>query len=164
MTTKLASWQSSRFSILGVNPHKYTYHYTDVTMRANASQTTGVWVLCSAVCSGADGRKHQISASLSFVGESTGVDSRHKGPVARKVFPLIDVIMYYNPSKNNSQSSVFSFPVVSDLSAPFVPSALPVSIWGSVSVVSTSGSWVPSALVWSAVTEKLKQIHKSWQS
>ena len=37
-----------------------------------ASQITGVSMVCSAVCSGADHRKHQSSASLAFVGEFTG--------------------------------------------------------------------------------------------
>ena len=37
-----------------------------------ASQITGVSLVCSAVCSGADQRKHKSFASLVFVGESTG--------------------------------------------------------------------------------------------
>ena len=57
-------------------------HYSDVIMSAMASQITGVSIVCSAVCSGADQRKYQSSASLAFVnifrvtgplwGESTG--------------------------------------------------------------------------------------------
>ena len=37
-----------------------------------ASQTTSVLIVCSAVCSGADQRKHQSSASLTFEREFTG--------------------------------------------------------------------------------------------
>ena len=48
------------------------------------------------VYSGADQRKLQSSASLVFVrGIHRGpVNSPHKGPVTRKVFPFDDVIMY----------------------------------------------------------------------
>ena len=44
---------------------------------------------------GVDQRKHQSSASLAFVwGIHRGpVNSPHKGPVTRKMFPLDDVIM-----------------------------------------------------------------------
>ena len=65
-------------------------HYTVVIMSANASQITGVSIVYSRVCSGADQRKHQSSASLAFV---TGihrwsVNSPHKGPVTRTMFPF----------------------------------------------------------------------------
>ena len=45
--------------------------------------------------SGADQRKHQSSASLAFVQEihRGPVNSPHKGPVTRKMFPFDDVIM-----------------------------------------------------------------------
>ena len=58
-------------------------------MGAMASQITGVSIVCSAVCSGADGRKHQSFASLAFVRliHRWPVDSPHKGPVTRKMFP-----------------------------------------------------------------------------
>ena len=46
--------------------------YSDVMMSAKASQITGASVVCSNVCSGADQRKHQISASLAFVRGTTG--------------------------------------------------------------------------------------------
>ena len=42
-------------------------HCTDVKMSAMASQITCVSIVCSAVCSGANQRKHQSSASLAFV-------------------------------------------------------------------------------------------------
>ena len=42
-------------------------HYSVVIIRAMASQITGVAIVCSAVRSGADQRKHQSSASLAFV-------------------------------------------------------------------------------------------------
>ena len=42
-------------------------HYSGVIMSAMASQITGFSVVCSTVCSGADQRKRQSSASLTFV-------------------------------------------------------------------------------------------------
>ena len=45
----------------------------------------------STVYSGADQRKHQSSTSLAFV--RWPVNSTHKGPVTRKMFPFDDVIM-----------------------------------------------------------------------
>ena len=42
-------------------------HYGDVIMDATSSQITGVSSVYSTVCSGADQRKHQSSASLAFL-------------------------------------------------------------------------------------------------
>ena len=60
-----------------------------------ASQITSRTIVYSTVCSGTDQRKHQSSASLAFVrGIHRGpVNSPHKGPVTRKMFPFDDVIM-----------------------------------------------------------------------
>ena len=71
------------------------YHYNGVIMSAMASQITGVSIVYSTACLGADQRKHQSSASLAFV---RGIhrwagNSPHKGPVTRKMFPVDDVIM-----------------------------------------------------------------------
>ena len=73
-------------------------HYNDVTMRATASQITGVSTVYSIVCSGADQRKPQSSASLAFVWGILRwpVKSHHKGPVTRKMFPFNDVIMKFS--------------------------------------------------------------------
>ena len=56
-------------------------HYSDVTMRAMTSQISGVSIVCLTVCSGADQRKHQSSASLAFVRgiRRWPVDSPDKG-------------------------------------------------------------------------------------
>ena len=72
-------------------------HYNDVIMSAMTSQTKGVSITCSTVCSGADQRKHQSVASLAFVRgiHRWAVDSPHKGPVTRKMCPFDDVIMYW---------------------------------------------------------------------
>ena len=64
-------------------------------MGAVASQNTSVSIVCSTVCSGADQRKHQSSASLDFVRgiHRPPVESPHKGRVTRKMFPFDDVTM-----------------------------------------------------------------------
>ena len=69
--------------------------YNDVIMNARASQSTGVSVFYSTVCSGADLRKHQSSASLDFVRRihRWPVNSPHKWPVTWKMLPFDDVIM-----------------------------------------------------------------------
>ena len=70
-------------------------HYDDVKMGAIASQITSLTIVYSTVYSGADQSKHQSSASLAFVwGIHRGpVNSPHKWPVTRKMFPFDDVIM-----------------------------------------------------------------------
>ena len=72
-------------------------HCNDAIMSAVASQITSVSIVCLAVGSGADQRKHQSSASLSLVRgiHRSLVNSAHKRPVGltRKMFPFDDVIM-----------------------------------------------------------------------
>ena len=60
-------------------------------MGAIASQITSLTIINSTVYSGTDQRKHQSSASLAFVWWP--VNSPHKWPVTRKMFPFDDVIM-----------------------------------------------------------------------
>ena len=64
-------------------------------MGAIASQITTFAIVCSTVYSEADQRKHQSSASLAFVWgiHWWPVNSPHKWPVTRKMFPFDDVIM-----------------------------------------------------------------------
>ena len=70
-------------------------HHSDVIMSSIASQITGVSIAYSTVCSGTDQRKHQSSTSLAFVRgiHRWPVNSPHKRPVTRKMFPFDDVIM-----------------------------------------------------------------------
>ena len=74
--------------------HSYD-HYDDVTVNLMASQITSLTIVYSTVYSGADQRKHQSSASLAFVRgiHRAPVNSPHKWPVTRKMFPFDDVIM-----------------------------------------------------------------------
>ena len=72
-----------------------SYHYNDVVMTTIASQITSLTVVYSTVYSDADQTKHQSSASLAFVWwiHRGPVNSPHKWPVTRKMFPFDDVIM-----------------------------------------------------------------------
>ena len=78
-------------SMLLVDCHPLQWRHNE-TM---ASQFVSVSIICSPVCSDADQRQHQSSASLAFVrGIHRGpVNSPHKWPVTRKMFPFDDVIM-----------------------------------------------------------------------
>ena len=64
-------------------------------MSTIASQITSLTIVYLTIYSGADQSKHQSSASLAFVwGIQRGpVNSPHKWPVTRKMFPFDDVIM-----------------------------------------------------------------------
>ena len=64
-------------------------------MSAMSSQITSFTIVYSCVYSAADQRKHQNSASLAFVRgiHRWPVNSPHKGPVRREMFPFDDVIM-----------------------------------------------------------------------
>ena len=75
--------------------NRVKWQYDDVIMGAIASEITSLTIVYSTVYSGADQRKHQSSASLAFVrGIHRGpVNSPHKWPVTRKMFPFDDVIM-----------------------------------------------------------------------
>ena len=83
-----------RQTLLGTQSNQQ-WHYDDVIMGAMAFQTTSLTIVYSTVYSGADQRKHQSSASLAFVRgiHRWPVNSPHKGPVTRKMFPFDDVIM-----------------------------------------------------------------------
>ena len=73
----------------------YDPHYSNVIMSTIASQTTSLTIVYSTVYSGADKKKHQSSTSLAFVRRIHwgSLNSLHKWPVTRKMFPFDDVIM-----------------------------------------------------------------------
>ena len=70
-------------------------HYSGIIISSMASQITGISVVYSTICSGAHKRKHQSSASLTFVKEihRWPGTSPHKGPETRKMIPFDEVIM-----------------------------------------------------------------------
>ena len=81
--------------MIAVNLNQIIDHYSDVIMGTMASQITSLTVVYSIVCSDADQRKHQSSASLAFVLgiHRRPVNSPHKRPVTRKMFPFDEVVM-----------------------------------------------------------------------
>ena len=80
-------------------------HYNDVTMGAMAA------IVYSTVYSGADQRKHQSSVSLAFVRgiHRWPVNSTHKWPVTRKMFPFDDVIMVQKLPRTNEMNEITIF-------------------------------------------------------
>ena len=68
-------------------------HYRDVIIAAMASQIISFTIIYSTVYSGKDQRKHISSALLAFVRgfHRWPVNSAHKWPVTRQMFPFDDV-------------------------------------------------------------------------
>ena len=83
---------------------KDVFHYNDVIMGVAATQITSLSIAFSTVHSGADQRKHQSSASLAFV--RGPVNSPHRWPVTRKMFPFDDVIMLVEVSSWSAPAHV----------------------------------------------------------
>ena len=79
-------------------------HISDVIMGATVSLITSLTSVYSTMHSGTDQRKHQSSASLAFVQgiHRRPVNSLHKWPVMRKMFPSDDVIMWCQKSLWNN--------------------------------------------------------------
>ena len=71
------------------------FYYSDVIMGAIACQITSLMIAYSTAYSVADHRTHQSSASLAIVrgNHRWPVNSPHKWPLTRKMFPFDDVIM-----------------------------------------------------------------------
>ena len=76
-------------------------------MSTATSQITSLAIVCSTVYSGENQRKHQSSASLAFVRgiHRWPVNSPHKWPVTRKMFPFDDVIMLRGETRHVSSFS-----------------------------------------------------------
>ena len=79
-----------------------------------ASQITRISIVYSTVCSDGDHRKHQSSASLAFVRgiHRWPVNSPHKGPVTRKMFPFDDVIVVSAPVTIYFGSRLYTVPAL----------------------------------------------------
>ena len=77
-------------------------------MSTMASQITGVSIVYSIVGKGPDQRKHQSSTSLASVRKihRWPVNSSHKRPVTRKMFPFEDVVIGQNSRDLDSILSV----------------------------------------------------------
>ena len=108
MNAKLSQWGYAVNGLgYGLVPsdNKLLSHYNDVIIGTMASQITSLTIVYSTVYSGKDQRKHQTSASLAFVRgiHRWPVDSPHKGPVTRKMFPFDDVIIWSNFDQGQRQ-------------------------------------------------------------
>ena len=88
-----------------VNP----FHYHDVIMGAIASQITSLMIVFSTVYLDTDQRKHRSSASLAFVRgiHRRPVNSPHKWPVTRKMFPFDGVIICCYDIFSNTNISIY---------------------------------------------------------
>ena len=79
-------------------------------MTAMASQITSLTIVYLIVYSGTDQIKYQSSTSLAFVwGIHRGpVNSPHKGPVTRKMFPFDDVIMLTDKNSHTAHPKYYA--------------------------------------------------------
>ena len=108
-------WDNSTDSGSTLGQLALLLHYSDVIISAMASHINGVSIVWSTrtVCSGADQRKQQSSESLAFVWgiHRWPVNSPHKMPVTRKMFPFDDVIMrvWHYPCRQNGIISTHGF-------------------------------------------------------
>ena len=78
------------------------------------TQITSLAIVYSNVYSGADQRKHQSPTSLAFVTEihRSPVNSPHKWPVTRKMFPFDDVIMSYKSLVTQLLAAIISLLII----------------------------------------------------
>ena len=85
-------------------------HYNDVIMGAKASQIASLTIVYSTVYLGADQRKHESSASLTFVRgiHRWPVKFPHKWSVTRKMLPFHEVIMYL-PALSQTMADCFTY-------------------------------------------------------
>ena len=88
-------WNFITYVLWHFQESNFTAHYNDAIMGAIAPQITSFTIVFSIVYLDTDQRKHQSSASLAFVCgiHRKPVNSPHKWPVTRKMFPFGDVIM-----------------------------------------------------------------------
>ena len=87
---------------------EFNKHHDDVITGAKASRITSLTVVSSTVYLDTDQRKYQSSASLAFVWgiHRRPVNSPHKWPVTRKMFPFDDVIKIQPPTTPLISSSL----------------------------------------------------------
>ena len=87
------SWSNVIWITLKLVVIDFSAHYSDFITGTMVSRITSLTIVYSTVYS--DQGKHQSSASLAFVRgiHRWAVNSQHKWPVRRKMFPFDDVIM-----------------------------------------------------------------------
>ena len=148
LTAKKASDMHIIVPLWGEPTGAFCAHYGDVIMGTIASQITSLTIVYSTIYSDANQRKHQSSASLAFVrGSHRGpVNSPHKWPVTRKMFPFDDVIM----RKHQRHGKRFHV-MTSSRWKEFPSQALYRKMW-TQQFASSSIEW------WCPVTKKLSKI------
>ena len=108
-------------------------HQSDITMSTMASQITGIWTVCSAVCSGVHQIKHQSSAPLAFVRGTyrCPLDSIHNGPEYVSIWWRHHAITSTSALRQLSLST--TRPLVQSVSnlTAMKPSTLPQPCWES---------------------------------
>ena len=106
-------------------------------MSVMASQIIGISIVYSTVCSGADQRQYQSSASPAFLRgiHRWPMNSPHKGPVTRKMFPFDGVIMQQGgwickggTDDNNYQIVIHSLVHVLDMCGPTSVVTVPADV------------------------------------
>ena len=90
------------------------FHYSDIIMSMMASHITGVFIVCSIVCSGADQRKHQSCTSLPLWGESTGDRwiPLTKGKWHRKCFHLMTSSCFWHTHSQNAYQYLQNWTII----------------------------------------------------
>ena len=84
-------WSIHASSVIHFVLRWWCNHYCDVIISSKASQYTGVSIVCSTIFFRHRSKK---TSKLRVTGPcERSVDSPHKGPVTRKMFPLDDVFM-----------------------------------------------------------------------
>ena len=78
------------------------YHYSDAIMSAMASQINGISIVHLSVCSGEETSKLHVTGL-----HRRPANSRHKGPVTRKIFPFDDGIVCNHYTEKNDQDSPY---------------------------------------------------------
>ena len=101
ITTTIHNFRCCQISMISCLPTRLSWqslhpsHYSHVRLSAVASQISSLMIVCWTIYSDAEQRKHQSSVSLAFVRgiHRSPVNSPHKWPVTRKMFPFDDIIM-----------------------------------------------------------------------
>ena len=91
----MTSWHGNVYNEIG------SLHYNDVIMSTIASQITSLRIVYSTVIRAQIKENIKVLRHWPLCGESPGpVNSPHKGPVTRKMFPFDDVIMVMRTTGN----------------------------------------------------------------
>ena len=98
-------------------------------MSAMATQIPCLTIVHSTVYLGTDQRKHQSSASLAFAQgiNQWPVNSPHKWPVTRKMFPFDDVIV--SSRGRNPATEIYGYPIFNFVAIRFISDEL-ISSYG----------------------------------